>query len=126
MIPSILVNFAIVKNIYLDNAATTPMLPEVIETVTSAMSTIYGNPSSTHQIGRKAKAMVETARKNIAKQFNANSSEIYFTAGATEADNLILKNAVVNLKVETIILSKIEHHAILHTIENLENCATCS
>jgi cysteine desulfurase len=107
------------KNIYLDNAATTPILPEVIETISSAMVNVYGNPSSTHQIGRKAKALVETARKNIAKYFNASANEIVFTAGGSEADNLILRNAVVNLNVTTIISSKIEHHAVLHTIENL-------
>lgn len=108
------------KQVYLDNAATTPMLPEVIETVTEAMSTIYGNPSSSHQIGRKAKSLVETARKNIAKHFNVTSSEIVFTAGGSEADNLILRNAVTNLGITTIISTKIEHHAVIHTIEQLE------
>ncbi|REE82033.1 cysteine desulfurase [Lutibacter oceani] len=108
------------KNIYLDNAATTPILPEVIDTISQHMVSVYGNPSSTHNIGRKAKSLVETARKNIAKYFNATASEIIFTAGGSEADNLIIKNAVTNLGVTTIISSKIEHHAVLHTIENLE------
>jgi cysteine desulfurase len=108
------------KKIYLDNAATTPILPEVIATITAAMQTNFGNPSSTHQFGRTAKSAVETARKNIAKQFNASANEIIFTAGGSEADNLILKNAVNNLNVTTIISSKIEHHAVLHTIKNLE------
>ncbi len=108
------------NKIYFDNAATTPIFPEVINAITEAMTTIYGNPSSTHQIGRKAKTLVETARKNIAKQFNANANEIIFTAGGSEADNLILRNAVTNLKVTTIISSKIEHHAVLHTIEQLK------
>lgn len=107
------------KNIYLDNAATTPILPEVIRVISNAMATTYGNPSSTHQIGRKSKSLVETARKNIAKQFNAAANEIIFTAGASEADNLILRNAVTNLGVTTIISSKIEHHAVMHTIEEL-------
>ncbi|WP_456423775.1 cysteine desulfurase family protein [Lutibacter sp.] len=107
------------KSIYLDNAATTPILPEVISVITNTMTTVYGNPSSTHQIGRKAKSLVETARKNIAKYLNAASNEIVFTAGGSEADNLILRNAVENLGVTTIISSKIEHHAVLHTIENL-------
>lgn len=105
--------------IYLDNAATTPLLPEVIETMCTSMHNYYGNPSSTHQTGRKAKSLLETARKNIAKHFNAQASEIYFTAGGSEADNLILRNAVTNLDVTTIISSKIEHHAVLHTIESL-------
>ncbi|REH52378.1 cysteine desulfurase [Tenacibaculum gallaicum] len=108
------------NSIYLDNAATTPMLPEVIEVVQQSMQTNYGNPSSTHQYGRKAKAAVETARKNIAKHFNVSSSEIIFTAGGTEADNLILFNAVLNLGVERIITSKIEHHAVLNTVQFLE------
>ena len=107
------------KNIYLDNAATTPILPEVIDVISSTMADFYGNPSSTHEIGRKAKSLVETARKNIAKQFNAASNEIIFTAGGSEADNLILRNTVTNLGVTTIISSKIEHHAVLHTIEQL-------
>ena len=108
------------KQVYLDNAATTPMLPEVITVVTEVMQTVYGNPSSIHQIGRKAKSLVETARKNIAKHFNVTASEIVFTAGGSEADNLILRNAVTNLGVTTIISSRIEHHAVLHTIEKLE------
>lgn len=107
------------RNIYLDNAATTPILPEVIETISEAMATVYGNPSSIHQVGRKAKSLVETARKKIAKHFNAGSSEIIFTAGGSEADNLILRNAVLNLGVKTIVSSKIEHHAVLHTLDNL-------
>lgn len=108
------------KSVYLDNAATTPMLPEVIEAVQQSMLTNFGNPSSIHQYGRKAKAAVETARKNIAKHFNISSSEIIFTAGGTEADNLILFNAVLNLGVERIVTSKIEHHAVLNTVKFLE------
>jgi cysteine desulfurase len=108
------------KTIYLDNAATTPILPEVIDTITEAMVGVYGNPSSIHHVGRKAKSLVETARKNIAKKFNVTASEIVFTAGGSEADNLIIRNAVTNLGVTKIISSKIEHHAVLHTLENLE------
>lgn len=107
------------KKIYLDNAATTPILPEVIETITAVMETTFGNPSSIHQEGRKAKSSVETARKTIAKCLNASSNEIIFTAGGSEADNLILRNAVVNLGVTTVISSEIEHHAVLHTLNNL-------
>lgn len=107
--------------IYLDNAATTPMLPEVIETVNQSMQTTFGNPSSTHSFGRSAKSVVETARNNIAKHFNITASEIVFTAGGSEADNLILRNAVTQLGVKTIISSIIEHHAVLHSIEALKN-----
>ncbi len=106
--------------IYLDNAATTPMLPEVIETMTHTMETIFGNPSSTHQIGRTAKSAIENARKSIANHFKALPSEILFTSGGSEADNFILKNAVENLGVTTIISSKIEHKAVLETLILLE------
>jgi len=108
------------NTIYLDNAATTPIDREVIERVTTVMTEVYGNPSSTHQFGRKAKTVVEEARKSIAKQFNVTASEIVFTAGGSEADNLILRNAIVNLKVKRIITSKIEHHAVLHTVLALQ------
>ncbi|WKD86783.1 Cysteine desulfurase IscS [Polaribacter huanghezhanensis] len=108
------------NKIYLDNAATTPIDKEVIDVMVQSMLHNNGNPSSTHQFGRKAKSSVETARKNIAKHFNVTASEIIFTAGGTEADNLILQNAVVNLGVEVIITSKIEHHAVLHTCNFLK------
>ena len=81
----------------------------------------FGNPSSTHQFGRKAKNLVETARKNIANLLQVSAAEIIFTAGGTEADNLILNNAIVNLEVKRIISSKIEHHAVLHSVEFLKN-----
>jgi cysteine desulfurase len=106
--------------IYLDNAATTKIDKEVLELMHVSMQENFGNPSSTHQIGRKAKSAVETARKNIAKHFNISASEIVFTAGGTEADNLILNNAVLNLGVQRIVTSKIEHHAVLHTCEFLK------
>ena len=108
------------KAIYLDNAATTKIDVEVLELMHISMQENFGNPSSTHQFGRKAKSAVETARKNIAKHFNVSASDIVFTAGGTEADNLILNNAVLNLGVQRIITSKIEHHAVLHTCEFLE------
>ncbi|CAM1372618.1 cysteine desulfurase family protein [Tenacibaculum xiamenense] len=109
------------NRIYLDNAATTPILPEVIEVINKSMFENFGNPSSTHQFGRSAKASIERARKNIASYFKVSSSEIVFTSGGTEADNLILQNAVVNLGVNTVITSKIEHHAVLHTVEFLRD-----
>ena len=108
------------QKIYLDNAATTPMSDEVIQSMLGVMRETFGNPSSTHQFGRKAKSLVEQARKNTAKFFNVTASEIVFTAGGSEADNLILSNAVLNLGVNRIITSKIEHHAVLHTIEALK------
>jgi len=106
--------------VYFDNAATTPLHPEVVKQLNILMRTQFGNPSSTHQFGRHAKNMVETARKSIAKQFNCQSSEIIFTAGGSEADNLILQNVVQNLDVKHIITSHIEHHAVLHKIDDLK------
>ena len=108
------------NSIYLDNAATTQIDNEVLEVMHLSMQNNFGNPSSIHQFGRKAKSAVETARKNIARQFNVSTSEIIFTAGGTEADNLILHNAVLNLGVKRIIISKIEHHAVLHTCKYLK------
>lgn len=108
------------QKIYFDNAATTPIDIEVIKVVTQTMQEVYGNPSSTHQFGRKAKSLVENARKNIAKYLNCSAKEIIFTSGGSEADNLILFNAVDNLGIKRIISSKIEHHAVLHTIEALQ------
>jgi cysteine desulfurase len=105
---------------YLDNAATTQIDEQVIEVIHSSMRNNYGNPSSVHQFGRKAKSAIETARKNIAKHLNVSASEIIFTAGGTEADNLILHNAVFNLDIKRIVTSKIEHHAVLHTCNYLE------
>lgn len=108
------------QKIYFDNAATTPLDPEVVQIMTQHLGTTFGNPSSTHEFGRKAKSVVEMTRKHIAQFFNCNSSEVIFTAGGSEADNLILINAVKNLKVKRIISSPIEHHAVLHTIEALK------
>ena len=108
------------KAIYLDNAATTMIDAEVLSVMHAASLENYGNPSSTHQFGRKAKTAIENVRKNIAGHFNVAASEIIFTSGGTEADNLILHNAVLNLGVQRIITSKIEHHAVLHTCEFLE------
>jgi len=107
------------ENIYLDNAATTQIREEVIKRMQDALSNYYGNPSSTHAFGRTAKTAVESARKIIASQLNAHPSEIIFTSGGTEADNMILRSAVRDLGVKTIITSKIEHHAVLHTSEDL-------
>lgn len=109
------------KNVYLDSAATTQVRAEVISKMQDALATTYGNPSSTHSFGRTAKTAVETARKTIAKYLNAHPSEIIFTSGGTEADNMILRCAVRDLGVTTIITSKIEHHAVLHTVEELRD-----
>nr|WP_299384253.1 cysteine desulfurase family protein [Allomuricauda sp.] len=108
------------QKVYLDNAATTQVRAEVIAKMQEALTEFYGNPSSTHSYGRSAKTAVEQARKTIAKTLNAHPSEIIFTSGGTEADNMILRCSVRDLGVKTIITSKIEHHAVLHTAEELE------
>ena len=107
------------EKVYLDNAATTQVRENVIVKMQDALANFYGNPSSTHSFGRSAKTGVESARKTIAKYMNAHPAEIIFTSGGTEADNMILRCAVRDLKVETIITSRIEHHAVLHTVEDL-------
>ncbi|WP_299110306.1 cysteine desulfurase family protein [uncultured Winogradskyella sp.] len=108
------------KQVYLDNAATTAIRPEVIERITKVMRESYGNASSTHSFGRSSKALLEQCRKNIASYFNVSASEIVFTSGGTEADNLALRSAVRDLGYDEIITSKIEHHAVLHTAEQLQ------
>ena len=107
------------RQIYFDNAATTPMRNEVVDRMTEVMKLNFGNASSTHSFGRSSKALIEQSRKVIASFLNVSASEIVFTSGGTEADNLVLRSAVRDLKVEEIITSKIEHHAILHTVEEL-------
>jgi cysteine desulfurase len=106
--------------IYLDNAATTPMLPEVIEEMTKVMREDFGNPSSIHSYGRKARSIVENARKIVAKCINASIGEVFFTSSATEANNMILTKAVDDLNVKRIITSPIEHHCVLHTLLHLQ------
>lgn len=108
------------EKVYLDNAATTQVRGEVVAKMQDALAHCFGNPSSTHSFGRSAKTAIERTRKTIAKHLNAHPSEIIFTSGGTEADNMILRCAVRDLGVETIITSKIEHHAVLHTVEELE------
>ncbi len=108
------------QKVYLDNAATTQVREEVIAKMQEALADFYGNPSSTHSFGRSARTAIEKARKTIAKTLNAQPSEIIFTSGGTEADNMILRCAVRDLGVQTIITSKVEHHAVLHTAEELQ------
>ena len=109
------------KKVYFDSAATTKLRDEVVNCISEALKNEYGNPSSTHSYGRSSKSLLENSRKEIAKHFNVEASEIIFTSGGTEADNLVLNSCVRDLGVERIISSKIEHHAVLHTIEILKD-----
>ena len=111
------------KKIYLDNAATTPMAPEVLEAMLPFFKNDFGNPSSTHSFGRTTKNAIEITRKKIADLFHTDPSEIVFTSGGTEADNMALRCAVSDLGVKRIITSCIEHHAVGHTANHLkESC----
>lgn len=103
--------------VYLDNAATTPIAPEVVEAMLPVLKEGFGNPSSTHFYGRQSKAWIETSRRTIAKLLNCQPSEIIFTSGGTEADNMALFSSVHQMGVTHIITSEIEHHAIGHTAE---------
>jgi cysteine desulfurase len=105
--------------VYLDNAATTALRPEVIEAMTAVMHQYYGNPSATHSFGRSSRGIVESARKSIAQCIHAHAQEIIFTSGGTEANNWVISNAVFQLKVQRIITSKMEHHAVLYPIQNV-------
>jgi cysteine desulfurase len=107
------------KKVYFDNAATTQIREEVVDRMAEVMKEVYGNPSSTHTFGRSAKTLIEQARKTVARILNVSASEIIFTSGGTEADNLILNSAVRDLGVKRIITSKIEHHAVLYTLNKL-------
>lgn len=105
--------------VYFDNAATTPMHPEVIEVMSNSMAELFGNPSSIHGEGRKVRAALEDARKRIAKHINASIGEVFFTSGGTEANNMAIKCAVRDLGVKRVISSPIEHHCGLHAIDNV-------
>jgi cysteine desulfurase len=105
--------------VYLDNAATTPIAPEVVDAMLDVMRDDFGNPSSTHFYGRQVKALIETSRRKVAKYLNCAASEIIFTSGGTEADNMALFSAVQDLGVKRIISSSIEHHAVGHSVDAL-------
>lgn len=105
--------------IYLDNAATTPMDPAVLEAMLPFFKEHYGNPSAQHAKGRETRAAIEQARKTIARLIGAQASEIVFTSGGTEATNLALVSAVRDMGIGRIVTSPIEHHCVLHTAEFL-------
>jgi cysteine desulfurase len=105
--------------VYLDNAATTPVAPEVFDAMVPYLKNEFGNPSSTHFYGRQTKAAIETSRRQVAELIKSKPSEIIFTSGGTEADNMALNCAISDLGVERIITSSIEHHAVIHTAEHI-------
>lgn len=107
------------KRVYLDNAATTPMLPEVVDAMLPLMRDEFGNPSSIHAHGRVVRTRIEEARRTVARLMGCTPGEIFFTSGGTEADNMAMRQSIQNLGVKHIITSAIEHHAVLHTAEEL-------
>lgn len=108
------------NRIYLDNAATTPLDPEVMEAMLPYLSTHFGNPSSIYSYGRETRLAVENARKTVARIVKASPGEIFFTSGGTESDNMALVAAVEDLGCRHIVTSAIEHHAVVHTVEHLQ------
>lgn len=110
------------KLIYMDNAATTAVKPEVLDVMVNSLKEEYGNPSSIYGLGQSSKATIETARAQVAKALNADPREIFFTAGGSESDNWAIKGVADAYKDKGnhIITTKIEHHAVLHTTQYLE------
>ena len=106
--------------VYFDNAATTPLDKEVLNEMLPYLTEHFGNPSSIHSYGRKTRAAIEAARKLVAKSLNVSPSEIFFTSGGTEADNMAIRCSIHDMGIRHAITSKIEHHAVLHTLEKLE------
>ncbi len=108
------------ERIYFDNASTTPLDKSVAEAMYQVMVSEYGNPSSTHAHGRVTRTLIEDCRRKVAQMINCSPGEIFFTSGGTEADNMAIRNAVKDYNLKHIITSPIEHHAVLHTIEELD------
>ncbi len=106
--------------VYFDNAATTAMDPAVFEEMKPYMLDHYGNPSSIHSHGRQARTAIERSRKKVADYLNAAPSEIFFTSGGTEADNMAIRCTVKAKGIKHIISTKIEHHAVLHTVDAMK------
>src|SRR5580704_2237471 len=105
--------------IYFDNAATTALDPVVLEAMMPFLTEKFGNPSSIYSYGRETKMAVENARKSVARILNASPGEIFFTSGGTESTNTALTAAIRDLGCRHIITSPLEHHATLHTAEQL-------
>ena len=109
------------ERIYFDNAATTALDGTVLEAMMPYLTEKFGNPSSIYSYGRETRMAVETARKSVAKLLNANPAEIFFTSGGTESSNMAIQAAVRDLGCKHIISSKVEHHAVSHTVAYFDN-----
>lgn len=113
---------ALATRIYLDNAATTPMAPEVLEAMMPYLSEHFGNPSSIYSYGRETRLGIEAARKSVAKMLGVKPGNIFFTSGGTESNNTAIAAAIRDVGCNHIITSPIEHHAVLHTVEHYCDC----
>lgn len=109
------------NRIYFDNAATTSLDPEVLDSMMPFLTEKFGNPSSVYSYGRETKMAIENARKTVARILNANPGEIFFTSGGTESTNTAITAAIRDLGCKHIITSPLEHHATLHTVEHMEH-----
>lgn len=107
--------------IYLDNAASTPILPEVLEAMLPYFRENYGNPSSIHQAGRNVRSAIELSRKKVAECINSKSSNIIFTSGGTESNNIAIKCTADQLGIKNIISSPLEHGAVVNVVKYLGN-----
>lgn len=110
------------NRIYLDNAATTPLSPEVIDSMVAVMKETFGNPSSTHSIGQEAKVLIENVRRQVADYLHVSPAEIIFTSCGTESNNMIIKSCVEHLGVERIITSPMEHKCVAETVLDMKKC----
>jgi cysteine desulfurase len=106
--------------IYLDNAASSPLDERVLEVMLPYLTHKFGNPSSIHNYGRETRAAIEKSRKSIAELLNTSPSELFFTSGGTEADNMAIRGCLQSYSIQQLITSPLEHHAVLHTAEALE------
>ncbi|MDB5241510.1 MAG: cysteine desulfurase [Spirosoma sp.] len=113
-----------VASVYLDNAATTRLDPEVLDAMMPLLTEQFGNPSSIHSHGRAVRTAIEKARKTVASLLNTSPAEIFFTSGGTEADNTAIRSSIETYEIAHAITSPLEHHAVLHTLEHLAKQGT--
>jgi cysteine desulfurase len=106
--------------VYLDNAATTALDPEVLKEMYKVMEVHFGNPSSIHSHGREVRTLIERSRKTIANLLHTSPAEIFFTSGGTEADNTAIRCGIIDHKLTHAVTTKLEHHAVLHTLQAME------
>jgi cysteine desulfurase len=110
--------------VYFDNAATTALDPEVLKEMYKVMENQFGNPSSIHSHGREVRTLIERSRKTIAGLLHTSPAEIFFTSGGTEADNMAIRCGIVDHKLTHAITTKLEHHAVLHTLQAMQKAGT--